>query len=243
VPIAARAGHSPRPSRIIPRVRRSGPRSGRGAANHARSVAAANAGRMGVLARQPTKAAIRAAAEAQERPWAGEDAHPTPAAHSVRLACRTSGRDRREFERGAWTSGPRTGFARRARERSQAFQRLYAGAPLTCSPPRGRTRFDGRASFALPGGRKGMEETGRGSPFPGARSPWQRSCALPGESTRDYAGPQGGKPAHYMLRWPALDAAAGEARQSPLDSSRCQGVNSRGETGPWSAPATATMRG
>ncbi len=37
--------------------------------------------------------------------------------------------------------------------------------------------------------------------------------------TRDYAGAQGGKPAHYMLRW----------------------VNSRGETGPWSETATATI--
>jgi hypothetical protein len=37
--------------------------------------------------------------------------------------------------------------------------------------------------------------------------------------TRDYAGPQGGKPAHYMLRW----------------------VNSKGETGPWSETATATI--
>ena len=37
--------------------------------------------------------------------------------------------------------------------------------------------------------------------------------------TRDYDGPQGGKPAHYMLRW----------------------VNSRGETGPWSETATATI--
>lgn len=37
--------------------------------------------------------------------------------------------------------------------------------------------------------------------------------------TRDYAGAQGGKPAHYMLRW----------------------VNSKGETGPWSETATATI--
>lgn len=37
--------------------------------------------------------------------------------------------------------------------------------------------------------------------------------------TRDYAGPQGGKPARYMLRW----------------------VNSKGETGPWSETATATI--
>ena len=36
---------------------------------------------------------------------------------------------------------------------------------------------------------------------------------------RDCAGPQGGKPPHYMLRW----------------------VNSRGETGPWSETATATI--
>jgi len=36
--------------------------------------------------------------------------------------------------------------------------------------------------------------------------------------TRDYAGAQGGKAAHDMLRW----------------------VNSRGETGPWSEAATAT---
>lgn len=37
--------------------------------------------------------------------------------------------------------------------------------------------------------------------------------------TRDYDGAQGGKPAHYMLRW----------------------VNSRGEVGPWSATVTATI--
>ena len=37
--------------------------------------------------------------------------------------------------------------------------------------------------------------------------------------TRDYDGAQGSKPAHYMLRW----------------------VNSRGETGPWSETATATI--
>jgi hypothetical protein len=37
--------------------------------------------------------------------------------------------------------------------------------------------------------------------------------------TRDYAGAQGGKPAYYMRRW----------------------VNSRGETGPWSATVTATI--
>ncbi len=36
---------------------------------------------------------------------------------------------------------------------------------------------------------------------------------------RDYDGPQGGKAAHYMLRW----------------------INSRAETGPWSATVTATM--
>ncbi len=39
--------------------------------------------------------------------------------------------------------------------------------------------------------------------------------------TRDYDGPQGNKPAHYMLRW----------------------VNSRGEVGPWSATAMATIGG
>jgi len=37
--------------------------------------------------------------------------------------------------------------------------------------------------------------------------------------TRDYGGADGGKPAHYMLRW----------------------VNSRGETGPWSETVTATI--
>jgi hypothetical protein len=79
----------------------------------------------------------------------------------------------------AWASCPRTGFARRAHERSQAFQRLDSGASLSCLPPGGRTRFDGRASFALPGGRKGMEETGRWSPFPGARSPSARPCRPP----------------------------------------------------------------
>lgn len=48
--------------------------------------------------------------------------------------------------------------------------------------------------------------------------------------TRDYDGAQGGKSAHYMLRWPALDAA--------LPSSRCQGVNLRAEGGAWSATTT-----
>ena len=37
--------------------------------------------------------------------------------------------------------------------------------------------------------------------------------------TRDYPGSEGGKQAHYMLRW----------------------VNTRGETGPWSETATATI--
>jgi len=41
------------------------------------------------------------------------------------------------------------------------------------------------------------------------------------------------KPAHYMLRWSALDA-----------TTRCQGVNSRGETGPPARlPLTRRVKG
>jgi len=46
----------------------------------------------------------------------------------------------------------------------------------------------------------------------------------------DYPGEDGGKTAHCMLRWPALDATA-----------RCQGVSTSGEKGPWSETASATI--
>ncbi len=48
--------------------------------------------------------------------------------------------------------------------------------------------------------------------------------------TAEHPGTDGGEPAHYMLRWPALDATVW-----------CQVVNSTWAKGPWSETATATI--
>ncbi len=59
--------------------------------------------------------------------------------------------------------------------------------------------------------------------------------------TLDFDAADGGKNAHYLLRWPALDAAQTGLGQLLCDSPRCQRVNSTGQKGPWSETATVTV--